>query len=137
MTISLPSRRLQRLADILAEIPLSQKRTSVKRWHQILGELQSMALAIPGARGLFSHMQDASCHKDPKGRLPLRRGIHDAPSTTSACSMMIWPVDRRAFTNWPPWLPCSSVVMTPPAKVPVESGCPPLRPRLACARFTM
>jgi hypothetical protein len=30
MTISLPPRRLQRLADILAEIPLSQKRMSVK-----------------------------------------------------------------------------------------------------------
>jgi hypothetical protein len=65
--ISLPPRRLQRLADILAEIPLSQnRRMSVKRWHQILGELRSMALAIPGAaRGLFSHMQDVLCHKDP------------------------------------------------------------------------
>jgi len=78
MTISLPPRRLQRLADILAEIPLSQKRTSVKRWHQILGELRSMSLAIPGARGLFSHMQDALCHKEPKGRLTLRQGVHDA-----------------------------------------------------------
>jgi hypothetical protein len=81
MTISLPPRRLQRLADILAEIPLSQKRTSVKQWHQILGVLRSMALAIPGARGLFSqHTQDAPlCHKDPKGsRLTLRRGFHDA-----------------------------------------------------------
>jgi hypothetical protein len=77
-TISLPYRRLQRLADILAEIPLSQKRTSVKQWHQILGELRSMALAIPGAQGLFSHMQDALCHEDPKGRLALRRGVHDA-----------------------------------------------------------
>ena len=26
----------------------------VKKWQQILGELQSMALVIPGARGLFS-----------------------------------------------------------------------------------
>jgi hypothetical protein len=77
MTISLPPRQLQRLAEILAEIPLSKKTTSVKRWHQILCELWSMALAIPGARGLFSHMQDALCHKDPnKGRLTLRRGVH-------------------------------------------------------------
>jgi hypothetical protein len=140
MTIPLPPRRLQRLADILAEIPLSQKRTSVKRRHQILGELRSMALAIPGARGLFSHTQDALCHKkDPKGRLILRSGVHDALHTTSACSMMIWPIDLlRDFMNWSPWLPRSSVVMTPPAKMPVESGCcPPLRPRLACARYTM
>jgi hypothetical protein len=42
MSISLLPCRLQRLADILAEIPLlSQKRTTVKRWHQILSELRS------------------------------------------------------------------------------------------------
>ena len=78
MTISLPPRRLQRLADILAEIPLSQRRTSVKRWHQILGELRSMSLAVPGARGLFSQMQEALRHKDPKGKLKLQQGVHHA-----------------------------------------------------------
>jgi hypothetical protein len=28
----------------------------VAKWHRVLGELRSMALAIPGARGLFSHL---------------------------------------------------------------------------------
>jgi hypothetical protein len=81
MTLSLPPRcRLQRLADIIAEIPLSHKRTSVKRWHQILGELLSMTLAIPGARGLFSHMQEtdpASSNSDRVDDLQDFRLLHD------------------------------------------------------------
>jgi hypothetical protein len=47
--LATPTIELQRMADILSENPSSQKRTSLKRWHQILGELQSMALAIPDA----------------------------------------------------------------------------------------
>ena len=78
MTISLPPRRLLRLAEILNDIPLTQKRISVKRWHRILGELRSMAIAIPGARGLFSHMQEALRHRDPRHHLNLRKGVHDA-----------------------------------------------------------
>jgi hypothetical protein len=78
MTISLTPRRLERLSCLLASIPLTQKRTSVKRWHQLLGELRSMTLAIPGARGLFSQLQEALRGRDPKHKLNLRRGIHDA-----------------------------------------------------------
>lgn len=57
MTVTLPPHRVERLAEILASIPLDQKRTSVRKWHKVLGELRSMSLALPGARHLFSHMQ--------------------------------------------------------------------------------
>ena len=39
MTIHLPERRVKRLAEILASLPLTQKRTSVKKWHKVLGKL--------------------------------------------------------------------------------------------------
>ena len=56
MTIHLPPHRVERLAEILASIPAIQKRTSLKKWHKVLGELCLMALALPGARDMFSHM---------------------------------------------------------------------------------
>jgi hypothetical protein len=78
MTLSLPPRRLTRLAALLVSIPPTQKRTTMKRWQQMLGELRSMALAIPGSRGLFSQMQEALRSRDTKNRITLRRGVHDA-----------------------------------------------------------
>ena len=77
MTIHLPQHRAERLAEILSSIPITQKRTSVKKWHKVLGELRSMALALPGARHLFSHMQHALSNK-LKTRVTLSRGVHDA-----------------------------------------------------------
>ncbi|KAK1732369.1 hypothetical protein QTG54_016948 [Skeletonema marinoi] len=77
MTVHLPLHRAERLAEILASIPITQKRTSVKKWHRVLGELRSMALALPGARHLFSHMQLALANK-VKTRVNLNRGVHDA-----------------------------------------------------------
>ena len=44
LTLHLPPHRAQHLADILASIPITQKRTSVRKWHKVLGELRSMAL---------------------------------------------------------------------------------------------
>ena len=35
------------------------QRIATKRWHKLLGELRSMVLALPGARGLFSTLQMA------------------------------------------------------------------------------
>ena len=52
-------------------------RTGVEKWHKILGELRSMALSLPGARGLFSQMQEALCHVKGK-RVTLSPGVHDA-----------------------------------------------------------
>jgi len=77
MTIQLPQRRLERLAEILNSIPTSQKRTSVKKWHKVLGELRSMSIALPGARNLFSTMQNALGSKKG-GRVALDKGVHHA-----------------------------------------------------------
>ena len=76
-TVSLPPHRIQQLMEILTSIPLSQKRLSVKKWHKILGQLRSMALALPGARHVFSHMQDALNTAVGK-RLALKKGVHAA-----------------------------------------------------------
>ena len=76
-TIHLPAHRQERLAEILAEIPKSQKRISIKRWHRVLGELRSMSLALPGSRALFSQMQHALTTQ--KGaRVALNKGVHQA-----------------------------------------------------------
>ena len=77
MTISLPSHRGDRLNEILLPIKPTQKRVSVKKWHKILGELRSMSLALPGARNLFSHLQEALTGKQNQ-RIALRKGVHDS-----------------------------------------------------------
>jgi hypothetical protein len=58
-TLTLPPHRLERLFEILRSISPEQQRVSLKKWQSILGELRAMAIAIPGARGFFSHMQAA------------------------------------------------------------------------------
>jgi len=58
MSISLPPHRKTRLLDIL-ESTVARKRSSVKEWHKLLGELRSMSLAVPGSRGCFSFLQHA------------------------------------------------------------------------------
>lgn len=77
MTITLPDHRVQRLAEILTQIPKTQKRVGVKKWYKMLGELRSMALALPGARHLFSHMQLALVQKFGT-RVSLKKGVHSA-----------------------------------------------------------
>jgi hypothetical protein len=62
---------------ILDSFPVTQQRTSIKRWHEALGELRSMALALPGARNVFSAMQNALSTQS-QGRVALRKGVHDA-----------------------------------------------------------
>ena len=39
MTIKLPPHRVDRLVEILARIPPTQKRISMRKWHKVLGEL--------------------------------------------------------------------------------------------------
>jgi hypothetical protein len=58
-TISLPPHRLVRVHDILDSIGPNQRRVALSKWQQVLGELRSMALAIPYAIGLFSVLQEA------------------------------------------------------------------------------
>lgn len=74
-TIQLPQHRYDRLLEILAGIPPTQARIAVKKWHQVLGELRSMTLAIPGLKGLFSLLQEAFRHTD-KTRIRLSKALH-------------------------------------------------------------
>ena len=74
-TIELPENRAIRLASIL-NIPRHQHRTSVRKWQSLIGELRSMALALPGSRGLFSQLQSvltSTMHE----RLLLTPAVHD------------------------------------------------------------
>ena len=60
MTLHLTERRTERLRALLYdEFPRQKKRCQVRDWHRLLGELRSMTIALPGARGLFSLLQDA------------------------------------------------------------------------------
>ena len=67
--------RLDRIAETLADILASQKKILVKKWYKILGKLKSTSIAIPGARGLFRHMQHALKIKD-KSRIKFSSGSH-------------------------------------------------------------
>ena len=78
LTITLPPHRAERLREILNSIPRHQKRTSVQKWQQLVGELRSMAIALPGARGLFSALQLALTQRPTHHRINLRKGTHDA-----------------------------------------------------------
>jgi hypothetical protein len=74
-TIALPLHRQARLREILDSISPRQTRIGVTKWHQILGELRSMSIALPGSRGLFSFLQEALRHK--KGtRITITSQIH-------------------------------------------------------------
>ena len=77
MTIHLLDHRVARLAVILASIPATQKRSLLKKWHKVIGELRSMSLALPGSRNIFSQMQKAlsNCKKT---RVALTKGVHQA-----------------------------------------------------------
>ena len=77
MTLSLPPHQVERLKYILDEIPPTQQRISIDKWHRMMGELRSMTMALPGARGLFSHIQEALSHVKGK-RLKLTSGVHNA-----------------------------------------------------------
>ena len=74
-TLQLPAHRLDRLSKILDDLPSTQRRISVKKWHKVVGELRSMVLAVPGLRGLFSLLQEAFQHKQQK-RIRLSRSLH-------------------------------------------------------------
>jgi hypothetical protein len=77
MTIQLPPHRVERLWEILDSIPRKQKRTSVKKWHKVLGELRSMSIALPGSRNMFGRLQNALSLQQ-KSRVTLNKGVHQA-----------------------------------------------------------
>ena len=75
-TITLPEHRQERLHRIIEQVR-GRKRVSTRTWHKFLGELRSMVLAIPGARGLFSQLQVAFRHSD-RHRIRLHQAAWDA-----------------------------------------------------------
>jgi hypothetical protein len=76
MTIELPPHRLEHFHKVLDSLPRSNKRIALKKWHQVLGELRSMSLTIPGLRGCFSLLQQAFRHTE-KNRVRLTENLHD------------------------------------------------------------
>ena len=76
-TIELPPHRVARLNAILASVTPKMKVITVQQWHKILGELHSMSIAIPGARGLFSLLQEAFRHVEAdRPRIRLTKAVH-------------------------------------------------------------
>ena len=68
---------MARLKEIVHSITRTQQRVGVDKWHRVLGELRSMALALPGARGLSRQIQEALCHVKGK-RVTLSTGVHES-----------------------------------------------------------
>jgi hypothetical protein len=77
LIIRLPPHHVERLREILDKIPPTQRRSSIKKWHRVLGEHRSMSLALPGSRNIFSTMQNALALKTG-GCLALDKGVHHA-----------------------------------------------------------
>ncbi len=77
MTTTLPPHCVACLVEILNAFPATQWQTSMKRQHEMLGELRSMYLALPGSCNIFSSMQNAISSQS-KGRIALGKGFHDA-----------------------------------------------------------
>ena len=63
-TITLPPHRVERLHAILDSVKPSQRYVATDIWHKLLGELCSMVIALPGAKGLFSTLQEAFRHEE-------------------------------------------------------------------------
>jgi hypothetical protein len=75
-TIQLPPHRVERLQVILQDLPRTLKRVATSKWQQVLGELCSMSLDIPGTRGLFSTLQHALRFPETR-RIRLMASVHD------------------------------------------------------------
>jgi hypothetical protein len=77
LTIRLTPRRRDRLRTLLhQDWPRSRQRATVQDYHKLLGELRSMTLSLPGARGLFSELQEALRHTTPDARICLTPNVH-------------------------------------------------------------
>ena len=62
MKVYLPPHQENYFREILSAIPCTQKQIGVDKWHRVLGKLLSVKIDLPGARGIFSHMQEYFCH---------------------------------------------------------------------------
>ncbi|KAI2509313.1 hypothetical protein MHU86_5066 [Fragilaria crotonensis] len=69
--------RLYKLLDLMRP---PRKRVAVRVWHRLLGELRSIASALPGARGLITLLQDSSLSKADRNRVRLTGRVRDTVS---------------------------------------------------------
>jgi hypothetical protein len=77
LTLELPCHRIARLFELLDSVVPSQRRVSTKKWKKLLGELRSMVLTVPGARGLFSVLQlEMKVRLEEGTRLRLTDQVH-------------------------------------------------------------
>jgi len=77
MTLALPSHCTKCLNTLLTSIPCSCKHISTTGWHQIVGELCSMVLAIQDSHSLFSTLQSALWDHDGKHHIWLGPATHN------------------------------------------------------------
>jgi hypothetical protein len=153
MTLELPAHRKDRLLELLHAIPPTQQRISVKKWQQVLGEFRSMAIAIPGSRGLFSLLQEALRHKSD-GRIRLSRGVHDTLADFLWLAQDLSSRPTRLFEIVPQpspelvgaqdasgrgmggvWFPASNALLERPASGSAAKHLPSTGPLLWRARF--
>ncbi len=106
LNIQLPPHCVERLWEILDKIPPTQRRSSIKKWHGVLGELRSMSLALPGSCNIFSTMQNALALKTG-GRLALDKDVHHALEDFR------WMQEH--ISTHPPWI-AEAVPLLPVAK---------------------
>jgi len=74
-TVELPPHRIERLREIFNYLR-GRDRVGLAKWHKFLGELRSMAIGIPGSRGLFSLLQNALKFKQ-KDRVRITQEMMD------------------------------------------------------------
>ena len=60
MTLSLPPHQENRFKDIPAGISYIQKRIFVDKWLRLLWDICLMDIELPGDRGLFRYVQEAT-----------------------------------------------------------------------------
>ena len=73
-TAQLPQHWVAPLHEVSNTAP-TQKHAPTNHWHEVVGKLRLMAMATPGAQGLFSLPQEAFWHKEldcPRLRLTKR-----------------------------------------------------------------
>ena len=77
MTLRMTKHRHRRLHQLLhTDLPRTRKRITVLDFQRALGELRSLALAIPGTRGLFSALQETLSQQLPDNRIRITDTLH-------------------------------------------------------------
>ncbi len=77
MAINFTPHRVKQLAKILASIPVTQRRTSVRKWYKVLGKLRAMVLAFPGVHNLLGQIQRVLANM-VSTCVALHKGVHQA-----------------------------------------------------------